>query len=108
MVFCLAYQKARGRIKHFVAALRRQWEAITSVRIRHSDSRDVLDTREPSRFGRPGGFDGVPGGAHRAGSVRDFVTGLIVGPCDENMKRDPTGAVGLCRGDRTGGTVLAR
>ena len=50
--------------------------------------------------GQPGSFDGVPGGAHRAGSARGFVTGLLVGPRDENMKREPAGAIGLCRGDR--------
>lgn len=75
---------------------------------------------ELSHSGRPGGFDGVPGGAHRAGSACDVVTALIVGPRSENMKHEPAGAAGvagvagvagLCRGDRgdrTGWAVRAR
>ncbi len=86
-------------------------QIITGVRIRHSDSRDVPDTREPSRSGCPGGFNSVLGGAHRAGSSCNVVTALIVELRDENMKHEPTGAAGLYRsdrGDRTGRTVPAR
>jgi hypothetical protein len=72
----------------------RQPKIITGVWIQHPDSRDVPDTREPLRPGHPGGFDGVPGDAHRAGSACDVVTALIVELRDENMKREPTGATG--------------
>ena len=65
-------------------------------------------TRIPVTF-QTRGSRGVPGGraaftacggALRMSSARGVVTGLIVGTRDENMKREPAGVIGLCRGDR--------